>query len=488
MGSIGQRVFEYALTSGPTQLAAVRVVWHAPGGPMELDAEVRVVLFEQALSAQALPPHRTAPCIGFLLLGVCPPDHASIEDVLHLNEGLRYLRPIHPGHAAGLGSGAVHPTAVHACDPNAAYVLPPLPAGALPATAQPAAEISLWRHLLAYQLECPDAAGQWVRLVADESIYPDDRAFVATHLDCADRLWDLEPTGPLWRLWHQVLHVESSERPFGRESPGALTPTELAWVERRSYRRWAVGYLRGRLWGYSNYSFASLFAPGAWDVPAAHFRGIYLDMLLLVLYQRVSVFSFSRELAALTEEWERNSRRGADDHDMSSLSELRESFGQFVNLYWFPVFTNQVQGLEMYEIARRELDNMDLFEELRQEMDETWGFLDASRQARVEAVERRFSRGATVFAFVGLLLALMGVSNVMAPGEGAHAFELRPLDADWWTLAVAFLVGTWLVWVVALRSQDRHARARELDAMRGLARRVRATGRRSLPPTPRRPT
>jgi hypothetical protein len=158
---------------------------------------------------------------------------------------------------------------------------------------------------------------------------------------------------------------------------------------------------------------------------------MYLDMLLLVLYQRCAVFSFGRELSHLSQRWKVHGW----DTVRSAFSELRAAFGQFVNLYWYPMITNQVQGIEMYEIARRELDNAELFTELRTEMDGTWGFMESQHQARL-------SRWGAIAIPLALVLAFYGVSLI--DKDGFHGPEDPWLR--YYVPAVAVLAACFMWW------------------------------------------
>lgn len=226
-------------------------------------------------------------------------------------------------------------------------------------------ELGPWRYLATLPIELTD--GRMVTLEPDFTVYPDNRAFLASHMTLSGVDWSLGDTSALWTIWHQLLHVESAEQP----KRGPLVRYEDEWIRSRTYFRWGESAVDGRLFGYSSYSFCSLCLDSSWDLPAQHFRQMYLDQTLLVLYQRTAIFSFSRELAHLTQRWKRHHWARV----RKEFSQFQASFAQYVNLYWYPVFTHQVQGIELYELARRELDNADLFEELRRELDTTNAFL-----------------------------------------------------------------------------------------------------------------
>jgi hypothetical protein len=165
-------------------------------------------------------------------------------------------------------------------------------------------------------------------------------------------------------------------------------------------------------------------------VPARHFELMYLDQLLLVLYQRVAIFSFGRRLSALSQSWKEAGWGGV----LERFREFRAAFGQFVNLYWFPVFSNQVQSLEMYELAREQLDNKELFEELREEMDGTWDFMNTEYERTSTEWEAKVSRGGLVFAVFGLALGFFGLSLIDVGDSGWAEFRW-PVCTAWLAFA-----------------------------------------------------
>lgn len=373
----------------------------------DLPATVRLVLFDvHSASREALPSHEGGTCVGFILFRVGATEAMKTADLLDLNEKLRLLSYQYEAQR----------NALHAR--NADVETPPemgkyFGFAVTGLDQRPTSErrddgsVSLWADLLRLPLQLD---GCLQSLDVDLSSYPDDRAFVVSHLCVGDVPWDLSPENPLWKLWHQHLYVESSEAPYR----GWLTPLEKQWVHQRTYWRWAESEGDARLYGFSSFSFCTLCAPNAFGLAATHFEAMYLDQLLLVLYQRVAVFNFGRELSALSQEWKRNGWEEVQD----KLTQLRAAFGQFVNLYWFPVFTNQVQGLEMYELARRELGNDALFAELRSEMDGTWSFMEAKSAAAL-------NRGGAVLACAGLICAYFGMS-LFQQGETGSLHWLSP--------------------------------------------------------------
>lgn len=392
---------------------SLRLRWYTDKAtPFDLDAWAHIVLFDASAAANPkLKKHQRGGHIGFLLLHVAASEAMTFADLLDLNENLRLVRYQHDLQRPALDRrNSKSPE-------NGIRRFPGFEMGPERAVREGEADpwqVGLWEALLRHPLIQQD--GKVCRLVdPDLTVNPDERAFVASHACVSGLAWETERSSRLWTLWHQFLHVESGETP----RRGFLTSYEDEWARQRTYFRWGGDASDARLYGFSNYSFNSLCSPRARALPAQHFLDMYLDQLLLVFYQRVAVFSFSRTLAALSQRWK---KEGWGDV-RSAFAELRESFDQFVNLYWFPAFSNQVQSLEMYEIARRELDNKVLFEELREEMEGTWGHME-SRNADM------LNRGGAVVAAFGLTLTYLGISLFKTfPDKNVAELVFPSLDA-----------------------------------------------------------
>lgn len=403
-----------------------------------LPMSLQLVLFDEPRARRgaeaAMPRSPWSECAGCLLLRIeCPPE-LTFADLLDINSNLRLLRYQYEDQKRSLLERG--PACRFGCfDVGGPTEL------ALRPKVQDDWEVRLWRALLDQAVvPCNDSE---LYLVPDLDSYPDNRAFVYSHASIADVPWETERTSRLWTLWHQFLYVESDEAPYR----GQLIPWEDDWVRRRTYFRWGASSSDARLYGFSNYSACSLCLPHSFAVAAKHFETIYLDQLLLLLYQRISVFALNREAARITQEWKRHGWKAV----RPQVLRLQEAFSQFVNLYWFPVFTTQVQGLEMFAIAKQELDNAELFAELRTELAETRSYMDSSYDEGEAQLARTFAWASALTASVGILVGLLGISLILPTSSGVARW-CWPTRGAWWAVATtwfgavaAISIMTWLI-------------------------------------------
>lgn len=421
---------------------------------LELPLRARLVLFDfdaarsGTLTGEPLSRHQQASCIGMLMLEVSAAEGMTVDDLLDLNANLRLLR-----YQYAAQRGELQERRARDEQPGSSATLPCCEiVGKLPRSLSPVAggsiEVPMWLWIAQQPLVATDGRRLALEDI-DFSLYPDNRAFVASHLTLPDGApWAVAgdgqtPSEPAvdagaaaWTLWRQLLEVEGTAMP-GR---GRLSAIEDGWVRERTYWRWADAGANGeRLYGYSNFSFVSMCSRLAAPWPAGHFRGIYLDQTLIALYQRAAVFSFGWELSVLTQLWKRESWERAQ----ADYRAFRERFAQFVNLWWYPAFTNQLQGLEMYELVREEFDSADLFDELRVELETTGEYLEGLAAENAAQRVTRLTWIAALVAALGLSLAFLG-TNLLIPVQSTPSSGYRLAYAApplWvWGVFIAIIV------------------------------------------------
>jgi hypothetical protein len=139
-----------------------------------------------------------------------------------------------------------------------------------------------------------------------------------------------------------------------------------------------------------------------------HFREMYFDQVLLILYIRMVLFRFSTQLSLI-------SAHARDSHHFSwsdwgeDFERLRQDFALFTNLYQFPLLSNQQQGIEMYALARKCMDVDDLFREVKEEIQGTTDYLMQKRAQEQADVSNRLAQTSSRLSwlgFIGLPVAL----------------------------------------------------------------------------------
>lgn len=344
---------------------------------------------------------------GFLIHEAWFPDGAPrYVDFLRFNEIFRYWRFPYPEHESLHARSEIQGIAAGIRGDQAP------PPGATPYSAA-------WQDLL--QLPVELAGGRLIRIAEsgpcgslepDWLVNPDDRAFtmpfavvrpslpgsyrIAPELSAAfDPAAD--PAAPRWPgFWVKLLNVDRP-LPWGLNTLGDASRFECGWANERSYKRWVHD---GSLYGFCEHAFAAMVpaslnedgAPVDGDPPLAlHFRAMYLDVTLLLLYLRVSVLRFGRELHEATRKaLQTGSGIREEIHQWRErFHAIRWQFLLLENLYQFPHFSNQQQHLEMYDLQRKWMDIDTLYKEIDKEIRTSDEFVDNQLNERRNEIAER---------------------------------------------------------------------------------------------------
>ena len=111
-------------------------------------------------------------------------------------------------------------------------------------------------------------------------------------------------------------------------------------LKKSTYDRWA-GY--GMLYGFSRYSFVCLETG---KFAQKNMSSMYFQMITLLLATRTSILRFSDEIAALASNKTINTEK---------LSDLYQRYLTFYNRLYFKEVTHQDQGIELYDMARKQM-------------------------------------------------------------------------------------------------------------------------------------
>ena len=429
-----------------------------PGGvlaPFQFDVNYRgrrirtcvepptIVLFEHA-SHEVEPPFnehaRRLLWCGFLLFDLWWPEDADLgfNELLAINELFRYWRMPFPSHAAQSG--------YHDILKNAPYSPHRFVGGEPIGNKGERPYHERWLRFLRdapvrlngqdYRLfpsdwDCPDGKETW-------ATYADNRAFVWTCAVVPGGFGALTPPDEPSRhgRWIKLLNVD----PPTDWWPAGATTFEQEWADGKAYTRWLHF---GTVYGF-NYHAGAMLADECDNPPLSHhFATMYWDQVMLLLYVRIGAFRFSTALSSMSERAFREK-----EHELAhQFSSLRGSFALFTNLYRFPLLSNQQQGVELYEKARRGLDVEELFREVDQELAAMHNYVEMIAQRRGNEVQTSLTVVATAAIIVALASGLLELwaNRPAALGIRAWLRSLASKSVFWFLLA--FLLVTVLAWL-----------------------------------------
>ncbi len=272
-------------------------------------------------------------------------------------------------------------------------------------------------------------------------IYPDFRAFVWS---CAvlengakaigRALYTSQSKAHEYRYYVKFLNVDEPS------SPCDAPPSEFEkeWARERTYHRWEK---EGTWYGFNYHAGVAVMEP---SVYVSHFREIYFDIILLLLYLRVTLFRFSNALEDIVK------GRPSLKELRKGMEKIRKYFSVFAIRYQYPLLSNQQQAIEMYQIARKYLDVDEFYEEVKREIDDTHGYLETVTANRLSELGNKIARWGIPLAVAGIVASIFGMDT-----EHLHVWEslstgfgLRP-NPEFWVLfmLVVFLAGLSFFWV-----------------------------------------
>ncbi len=157
-------------------------------------------------------------------------------------------------------------------------------------------------------------------------------------------------------------------------------------------RRWQS---TGSLSGYTDYSSVFMGFGSFFHNPTAtiHAPFIYAKFQILVQFYRATLHQLDRRITQATRDLMDK------DHDSSAFIQLRHSFIQFTNDYWFREITPQIQGKEISQQMMTQQSLDEKYELLKDEMDRAAEYTTSLK-------DRWFQKRADVASFVAGILAV----------------------------------------------------------------------------------
>lgn len=390
----------------------------------------RLALFEwHELTVNHNPKNQDIFHTGFLVLeasflgGDAYTTAPTYSDLLQFNELFRYWRVPFDGHKAilkgALGSSFGEKPEEYYFQRWAKLLQIPLKISSnkklyylFPGKWEPAAK-SWWRVEVNEQALSPHNNAQM-----DDSgwiCYADTRAFVwscavinggartLVHMGCEEAA-DIESPVNLGG-WIKFLNVDP---PGDITCMNKATEYEKDWAKDRYYDRW-LNY--GTLYGFNYHAGVMLAKPSKEPPVVRYFHDLYFDMTLLMLYLRITLFRFSRELTCLSTDMRSNT--GSFRKYRKKFKTLRREFAVFTNLYQFPLISNQQQAIEMYALIRKRMDVQELFKEVEEEIKSSHEYFQFEEESYLNKYIFWLTVLGIPIALIGTVATILSIKEVM---------------------------------------------------------------------------
>lgn len=101
------------------------------------------------------------------------------------------------------------------------------------------------------------------------------------------------------------------------------------------------------------------------------FEKRYLYMVLIALYQRISLINFSQDLMR---------------QDKTLIKKLKKNLTKFTNSTWFGQITNSEHGMDIWETWQKAFGLHELYEEVHKEYLEYYDFVVSNGQSKISAI------------------------------------------------------------------------------------------------------
>jgi hypothetical protein len=202
---------------------------------------------------------------------------------------------------------------------------------------------------------------------------------------------------PIWKYWEEPANIGVNAHD--------TSAFERDWARERTYARWAH---YGSYYGISPHSGCLLTNYKGEIQFDRHFKTLYFDQALLLLYLRVMAFQLSIRMARLGAEFAdkvpnttgKPARSDGVESFRGGFREVRQRFMSFSSLYQFPLLSTQQQGVELYTLFRKHMDIDGLYRDVANEID-TWDRVIAQH------AEEFVSRRVEIITFWGLPVTIV---------------------------------------------------------------------------------
>ena len=102
-----------------------------------------------------------------------------------------------------------------------------------------------------------------------------------------------------------------------------------------------------------------------------NFEKRYLYMVLIALYQRISLINFSQDLMR---------------QDKTAVKKLKKNLTQFTNSSWFGQITNSEHGMDIWELWQKAFGLPELYDEVHKEYLEYYDYVVSNNQSRISMI------------------------------------------------------------------------------------------------------
>ena len=128
-----------------------------------------------------------------------------------------------------------------------------------------------------------------------------------------------------------------------------------------------------------------------------NFEKRYIYMVLISLYQRISLINFSQDLMR---------------QDKTAVKSLKKKLTKFTNSSWFGQVTNSEHGMDIWKIWQHAFNLPELYDEVHKEYLEYYDFVVSNGQSRINTILMLVYIVSVIFAGIPILNDVIKLKNI----------------------------------------------------------------------------
>jgi len=257
--------------------------------------------------------------------------------------------------------------------------------------------------------------------------------------------------------WYMFVFIDGN-------SPGIANNKMMnSLIEKTTYARFSDW---GTLYGLSRYSFMCLCSIDRDDdfpykIIRNHMQKIYYQMFVLLLAQRASIVKYNKQIELISIEADnllsqkssrRNVGKGKDlKKILNNVEKLNKDIILFGNRMMFDEVTPQEQGIEIYNLALKNMDIEKQFQNLQNKVKQLYDIINLTLESEKSTRIQNLTVISIIFAIVVCILAFWsidfeflrywkGIKTIMLERE--RGFNEKIIIIDVWRAIGVFLTSS----------------------------------------------
>ncbi|MDP8241006.1 MAG: CorA family divalent cation transporter [Candidatus Hatepunaea meridiana] len=218
-------------------------------------------------------------------------------------------------------------------------------------------------------------------------------------------------------IWYRMIFIDSGEKSCQNDI------MQKKIIDDSTYTRWTKFKT---FYGYSRFSSMMMTDSGVPDYLYNHFQTMYYQIAMVLFFYRGVLLNFSMrssDISHLLAVDGKERKKGIEQ-----ARELHSDFLAFRNRCWFREITAQDQGIEIFNLWNRKLDNVELMKDIESEIEGLYRFVNYEQEQRENDQLRNISILGAILLPITVTTGFFGM-NLINSFKGA-----------WWLFSVLTLI------------------------------------------------